>query len=228
MQSTNTTFFCSNSDSVLQSIALIELAKAGWVEAVAVNNRCWPVMIHQLLAMSLAGNGVSPSDAWKHLQTVPDFQGISKEEFDQLIDWLMADNSMILVSGVLVLGPTAQRRFGRRNFMELSAVFSSPQSYGVHSTADQPLGTLGQDFVDGLVEHVSCFLLGGRAWAVTFIDHKDRVVQVTAAPRGRQPTWGGFLPQFIGEGLCSKIRDVLATSESYSYLDAQARRELDG
>ena len=119
MQSTNTTFFCSNSDSVLQSIALIELAKAGWVEAVAVNNRCWPVMIHQLLAMSLAGNGVSPSDAWKHLQTVPDFQGISKEEFDQLIDWLMADNSMILVSGVLVLGPTAQRRFGRRNFMEL-------------------------------------------------------------------------------------------------------------
>jgi len=226
-QSANTTFFCSTNDSVLQAIALIELAKAGWVENVAVSSRCWPVMIHQLLAMSLAGNGISPSDAWSHFQTVPDFKGISKEEFDRLIDWLIADNSMILVSGVLVLGPTAQRRFGRRNFMELYAVFSSPQSYAVHTAADQPLGTLGQDFVDGLVEDVSCFLLGGRAWAVTFIDHKERVVKVTTAPRGKQPTWGGFLPQFIGEGLCSRIRDVLASSEHYAYLDTDSRRELD-
>ena len=226
-QAANTTFFCSSGDSVLQAIALIELAKVCWVEDIAVNNRCWPVMIHQLLAMSLAGNGVSPSDAWDHLSTVPDFQGILKDEFDRLIDWLIQDNALILVSGLLVLGPTAQRRFGRKNFMELYAVFSSPQSYSVHTAADQPLGTLGQDFVDGLVEQVSCFLLGGRAWAVTRINHQDRIVKVQPAPRGKQPTWGGFLPQFIGEGLCSKIRGVLVSSELYAYLDADARRELD-
>ena len=226
-QAANTTFFCSRGDSVLQAIALIELAKSGWVEDVAVNTRCWPVMIHQLLAMSLAGGGVSPADAWGHLSTVPDFQGISKHEFDRLVDWLIQDNALIRVSGLLVLGATAERRFGRRNFMELYAVFSSPQSYSVHTATDQPLGTLGQDFVDGLVEQVSCFLLGGRAWAVTQINHQDRIVKVQAAPRGRQPTWGGFLPQCIGEGLCSKIRDILISSESYAYLDADARRELD-
>ena len=33
------------------------------------------------------------------------------------------------------------RKFGRRNFMELYAVFSSPQSYNVETTAGQPLGT---------------------------------------------------------------------------------------
>ena len=226
-QAANTTFFCSSGDSVLQAIALIELAKAGWVEDVAVNNRCWPVMIHQLLAMSLAGNGVSPTDAWNHLNTVPDFQGISREEFDRLLEWLIQDNALIEVSGLLVLGPTAQRRFGRKNFMELYAVFSSPQSYSVQTSNDQPLGTLGQDFVDGLVEQVSCFLLGGRAWAVAQINHQDRVVKVQPAPRGKQPTWGGFLPQFISEVLCTKIRDVLASTDAYSYLDADARRELD-
>jgi ATP-dependent Lhr-like helicase len=132
-----------------------------------------------------------------------------------------------LVSGLLVLGPTAQRRFGRKNFMELYAVFSSPQSYSVHTACDQPLGTLGQDFVDGLVEQVSCFLLGGRAWAVAQISHQDRVVKVQPAPRGKQPTRGGFLPQFIGEGLCTKIRDVLVSSEAYGYLNAEACRELE-
>lgn len=226
-QAANTTFFCSSADSVLQAIAVIELAKAGWVEDVSVNNRCWPVLIHQVLAMALAGNGISPTDAWNHLQTVPDFQGISKGEFDRLMDWLIQDNALILVSGLLVLGPIAQRRFGRRNFMELYAVFSSPQSYSVHTASDQPLGTLGQDFVDGLVEQVSCFLLGGRAWSVTQISHSDRMVKVQPAPRGKQPTWGGYLPQFIGEGLCSKIRDVLVSADSYAYLDPDARRELD-
>ena len=31
------------------------------------NDRCWPVLIHQLLAMSLAGDGVTAEDAWEHL-----------------------------------------------------------------------------------------------------------------------------------------------------------------
>jgi len=183
-QAANTTFFCSNSDSVLQSIALIELAKAGWVENVVVNDRCWPVLIHQVLAMSLAGNGVSPEDAWEHLSTVPDFRGISRDEYDQLIAWMIQDNSLILTSGVLVLGPQAERRFGRRNFMELYAVFSSPQSYTVQTADNRPLGTLSQDFVDGLVDGVSCFLLGGRAWLVNFTNHSERTVHVANAPRG--------------------------------------------
>jgi hypothetical protein len=33
----------------------------------------------------------------------------------------------------LLIGPKAERRFGRRNFMELYAVFSSPQSYSVQT-----------------------------------------------------------------------------------------------
>ena len=226
-QTANTTFFCSNSDSVLQAIALIELAKSHWVENIVVNDRCWPVMIHQLLAMSLAGNGVSPEDSWQHLSHVPDFRGISRKEFDDLIDWMIQDNSLILTSGLLVLGPQAERRFGRRNFMELYAVFSSPQSYTVKSADGRPLGTLSQDFVDGLVDGVSCFLLGGRAWLVNFTDHSERVINVASAPRGRQPTWGGFLPQFLGFDLCQKILDVLCSDETYAYLDAQAANELD-
>ncbi|MFU8803924.1 MAG: DEAD/DEAH box helicase, partial [Bradymonadaceae bacterium] len=49
-QSANTTFFCESPETVLQAIALIELAKKGWVESVEVNDRCWPVLVHQLLA----------------------------------------------------------------------------------------------------------------------------------------------------------------------------------
>ena len=70
-QVANTTFFCETAEGVLQAIALIELAKSGWVEQVAVNNLCWPILIHQLLAMSLASNGVALQPAWEHLSLSP-------------------------------------------------------------------------------------------------------------------------------------------------------------
>ncbi len=220
-QAANTTFFCESTEGVLQAVALVELARAGWVERVEVEARCWPVLIHQLLAMALASDGISAEEAWQHLSRVADFRGIERAEYDRLIAWMLADGALRSASGRLVLGPKAERRFGRKNFMELFAVFSSPQTYTVQM-GGQPLGTLSQGFVDRLVDGVSCFLLGGRAWAVVRVDHDDRRVLVEAAPRGRQPTWGGFLPQFLGFEVCQQIRRVLASEERYAYLDDAA------
>ena len=65
---------------------------------------------------------------------------------------MLTDGGLRDVGGRLVLGPKADKRFGRKNFMELYAVFSSPQSYTVQTMAGQPLGTLSQGFVDRLVD----------------------------------------------------------------------------
>ncbi|MCB9599938.1 MAG: DEAD/DEAH box helicase [Sandaracinus sp.] len=225
-QSANTTFLCESSDAVLQAIALVELARTGWVESIEVEGRAWPVLVHQLLALSLANEGVTAEEAWRHLSKVPDFRGIHRAEYDRLLRWMLRDRSLVLVSGRLVIGPKAEKRFGRRNFMELYAVFSSPQSYSVVGKNGNPIGTLTQTFVDRLVEGASCFLLGGRAWVVLRVQHQERVLTVEAAPRGKQPTWGGFLPQFLGYELCQRIRGVLAGDEDYAYLDESARAVL--
>ena len=90
-------------------------------------------------------------------------------------NWMLRDGALRLACGRLVLGPKAERRFGRKNFMELFAVFSSPQTYTVQTADGQPLGSLNQAFVDRLVDGVSSFLLGGRAWAVVRVQHDDRL-----------------------------------------------------
>lgn len=223
-QIANTTFFCETTDGILLAIALIELAKEGWVENIDVNPRCWAVLIHQLLAMSLADDGVTPDEAWQQLRRVPDFRGIEAAEYERLVSWMLEDSSLLLASGRIVIGPKAERRFGRRNFMELYAVFSSPQSYTVQLSDGHALGTLTQDFVDRLVDDVSCFLLAGRPWVVVRVQHEDRRVVVESAPRGREPTWGGFLPQFLGLEVCQGIRKALVSDEEYPYLDPQAAR----
>ena len=225
-QAANTTFFCASADTVIQAIALIELAKRGWVESIEVNDRCWPVLVHQLLALALAHDGVPIEEAWDHLHRVPDLRGVARAEYDRLLAHMLRDRSLIEVGGRLVMGPKAERRFGRRNFMELFAVFSSPQSYRVLTTAAQPLGTLNQGFVDRLVEGISCFLLAGRPWAVLRIQHDDRSIIVEPAPRGREPTWGGYIPQFLGHDLCQAMLEVVAGEQGYPYLHDSAREVL--
>ncbi len=225
-QSANTTFFCESSMSVVQSIALIELAKRGWVESIDVDDRCWPVLIHQLLAMSLAREGIAALDAWEHLSRVPDFAGIGSDEFDRLIEHLVADDTLRLAGGALVLGPQAERRFGRRNFMELFAVFSTPKTYLVVAPGGVELGTLSQTFVDQLVDQVSSFLLGGRPWAVMHVSHDDRRVFVEPSPRGKRPTWGGLTPQYLSRELCEAMRAVFAGTEMPPYLEERAAEVL--
>jgi ATP-dependent Lhr-like helicase len=176
--------------------------------------------------MALAGGGISQEEAWTHLSKVPDFAGISRTEFDRLIRWLLADGGLREASGLLVIGPKAEKRFGRKNFMELFAVFTSPISYTVVTGAGQPLGSLQQEFVDRLVDGVSSFLLGGRGWVVQRIQHDDRRVFVDPAPRGKQPTWGGYIPQFLGFEVCQKMREILLSSTAFPYLDEQAAAVL--
>ncbi len=224
----NTTFFCESTESVLQATALVELARARWIEDVELSDRCWPVLIHQLLAMALAENGVRPEACWEHLHRLPDFRGIQRAEFDRLLAWMQRDGSLLLTSGLLVLGPKAERKFGRRNFMQLYAVFSSPQSYLVETAEGLPIGSLTQAFVDNLVDQVSSFLLAGRAWTVQRILHDERRVKVNPAPRGQQPSWAGsFIPQFLSREVSQKMLEILTSRTRYPYLRDNAARSLD-
>ena len=225
-QPANTTFFCTNGDSVLLATALIELAKTKWVEDVPVLDRCWPVLVHQLFALALARDGIPPDEAWTLLSRVPDFTGITRAEFNRLLTFMLRDRSLEMASGRLLLGPKAERRFGRKNFMELYSVFSSPQTYTVVTMNGRPLGSLQQDFVDRLVDGASSFLLGGRGWSVVHVSHGDRRVKVVPTGRGAQPTWGGYLPQFLGFGVAQQVLRLLVREDEPGYLHASAMGAL--
>jgi ATP-dependent helicase Lhr and Lhr-like helicase len=226
-QTPNTTFLAQSSEAVLLAMALIELAKRGYVERVELDPRSWPVLIHQTLAMALAKDGVTREDAHHHHQRVPDFSGITRDEYDRLIDWMLHDQALRIASGRLVLGPKAEHEFGRKNFMELYAVFTSPSAYTVQlASTGQPLGTLEQAFVDRLSDGVSTFLLAGRPWAVNHIQHDDRRVIVQPATSAHEPTWGGYLPQFLSLDITRTILDILTNDQRYPYLDPNATQVL--
>jgi ATP-dependent Lhr-like helicase len=225
-QAANTTFYCETPDEVLQATAIVELAREGWVESVADQARCWPVLVHQLLAMTLQFGAVSAERCWDQLARVPDFSAITRPEFDEVIEHMQAHDYLFESGGLLSIGTKTERAFGRKNFSELYAVFSSPVLYRVQTAAGKDLGSLEQNFVDRLVDEMSSFLLGGRAWTVEVVNHKDRTIRVREAPRGGKPSWGGFLPQHLGFHLCQRMRQILSEDTVYPYLSAVAQTAI--
>ncbi len=125
--------------------------------------------------------------------------------------------------GLLSMGERAERVFGKKNFMELYAVFSSPIMYRVQTEAGRDLGALDQAYVDRLVAEMTSFLLGGRAWTVEHVNHGDKIVRVRPAPGGQKPSWGGYIPQHLSFEICQRVREILVSEEtSYPYVDAAA------
>jgi ATP-dependent helicase Lhr and Lhr-like helicase len=222
----NMTFLCDEAPYVVQSTALVLLAAQGWVENVRQETRAWPVLVHQILAMTQEHGGVSTERCWRLLQRVPDFRDISEAEYLELVEHMKRDGYLFEAGGLLSMGSTAERVFGRKNFLELYAVFSSPVLYKVQTESKRDLGSLEQNFVDRLVEEMSTFLLGGRAWLVVGLDHEDRLVRVRPAPRGKKPSWGGFIPQFLGFEVCQEMKAVLVSDEDYPFLDEKAKAAL--
>jgi ATP-dependent Lhr-like helicase len=178
--------------------------------------------------MTQQHGGISAERCWQMIERVPDFRGISKDEYLGLVEHMKRTEYLFESGGLLSMGRESERAFGKKNFLELYAVFSSPVLYRVETEAKRELGSLEQAFVDRLVDEMSTFLLGGRAWLVVGVDHGERLVRVKAAPRGNKPSWGGFVPQFLGKEICREMRAILASEEEedFAFLDARAKASL--
>ena len=222
----NTTFLCADVEQIIQAFAIIELAKEGWIEDVALTRRCWPVLAHQLLAMSLATGGLDEDRAFNTLKYVTDLSGITRDEYDAVIDHMLAENYLFRVGQILVMGDEGERVFGKKNFMEMYSVFTSPQLFTVETLAGRELGSLEQAFVDELFEQESTFVLAGRQWLVERINLRERRVRVSAASSGKNPAWSSFVPQHLGYTLCQRIRDVLVSDDLPGILHRTAREAL--
>ncbi|WP_419174439.1 DEAD/DEAH box helicase [Desulfosediminicola sp.] len=223
----NTTFFIEKESKLLQAIAIVELARSHWVENVRTQRKVWHILLHQIMAMCLERGAVSPNMLWDQLHEAYCFSEISREKFDQFIGFLLSKDFLHDDGRMYSLGLKAEKAFGRKNFMEIYSVFSTPLEFEVSGLSGEMIGTVQWDFLEKLLEESAAFYLAGRAWFVERIEWKNKCVLVVPAPAGKVPKWGGTTPSFLSYELCRKMRDILISDESYPYLDIGSKESLD-
>jgi ATP-dependent Lhr-like helicase len=200
----NCLFLVRDGDALVQAAALLLLWGRGWVEPVVAPPEPRHLVAQQLLALCLQEHRIGDRlwpQWWNGL--APFGPGA-----EPILRHLIAHNYLDSDGGMLFVGPQAEKTFGRRHFMELTAVFTGPPEFTVLLGRTE-LGRIDPSLLTEEVHGDRRLLLGGRSWRVTYIDWRRRRCFVEPADGGGKARWLQRGWAGLGFELTRTMRDVL-------------------
>lgn len=217
-------------EALLRGTAVLLRWADGYVEPIIPPPAPFHLAAQQLLALSLqeAGIGREVWAGWLGQLVVlgPD----AAAAVPAVTEYLVTAGFLVDDSGMLGVGQEAEAALGRRHFMRLLSVFTSPPVFSVrHGRVEiglvpdetlmvRPAGRAGGG--------AAVLLLAGRSWAIVHIDWSRRVVQVEPTDAPGVARWLGS-PQPLGDVVARGIREVLLGSDPAGVaLSRRARERL--
>ncbi|MEL5953199.1 DEAD/DEAH box helicase [Streptomyces sp. CLV115] len=213
----NCLFLATRKDTLLQAAGLLLLWGRGWVEPVVAPPEPRHLVAQQLLAATLQEhklgdqlwpeqwNGLAPFDR----SAAPILRHLTDEGF------LDTDG------GMLFIGPEAERRFGRRHFIELTASFTAPPQFTVLSGRTE-IGQMDPSVLTEERPGPRRLLLAGRSWQVTFIDWGRKRAFVEPVDGGGIAKWSSGTFMGLSHALTRAMRAVLLGSDPVVSLTRRA------
>lgn len=221
----NCTFLAIEPDGLLRAAAIVRLFRHGFVESVPVVTRAAHLLAHQLMALTIQREGGIPvADWWAWVSAATPFRELTEVDRQELVAHMIAHDIVTEADGRFVLGARGEKLYGWRNFAELYAVFSTPQTLKVLWGTSE-IGTIDALFAQqGKLDELS-FVLGARAWRAVAIDWNEGFVRVEPMTASGLARWQGS-PRLLGAELCQSIRSLLVEDGVDAEWSQRARTKL--
>jgi ATP-dependent Lhr-like helicase len=190
--SRNCLFLATSDDALLRAAALLDLWESGFVEPVTPPARPLHLFAQQLMALSLQEGGIGVRDWRDWLGRLPVFGNERPEVLEEIVAHLLGHRILYSDGIRLSFGDAGEDLYGRRHFMELVSVFTSPPVFKVMHGRKE-LGSVDQiTFLRHRDDEPVVLSLGGRNWMVTSLDWKRReAFAVPADSKGKSQWQGG-------------------------------------
>lgn len=200
----NCLFLTTNDDALLLALGVARKWSEHWVEAAVPPPEPWGIVVQQILAATLERGLWAPQELLELM--VGAFPELARGDIAALIDHLVAGSYLVSDAGLLQIGPTTEREFGRSHYLDLLASFSgSPLLTGRFGSAE--VGYIDPTVLTG--ENANrLILLGGRSWRVTEIEWRRRIVWLEPVKEGGTARWIGG-GRGMGAEVSAAIRAVL-------------------
>ena len=218
----NCLFLATRERSLLQAAGLLFLWGQGWVEPVSAPPQPRHLVAQQLLALTLQEHRFGDrlwTDQWNGLAPFD-------RSAEPILRHLIREGFIDSDGGLLFVGPEAEKRFGHRHFIELTASFTAPPQFTVLSGRSE----IGRSDPSVLTEQrpgPRRLLLAGRTWQVTYVDWRRRRVFVEPAEGGGVAKWTASGIAGLSFQLTRAMRGVLLGSDPRVALTERARTRLD-
>ncbi|WP_371588581.1 DEAD/DEAH box helicase [Streptomyces virginiae] len=182
----NCLFLTTDEDGLLSAAALLLLWSRGWVETVTAPPEPRHIVAQQVLALCLQEHRVGDrlwQEWWGGL-------GPFGPAAEPIVRHLIDEGYLHRDGGMLFIGPEAERRFGYRHFMDLTAVFTAAPEFTVLAGRTE-IGSTNPALLTEEIAGPRRLLLAGRSWQVTYIDWSRRRCFVEPVESGGKARWGG-------------------------------------
>lgn len=215
----NCLFLTLDESGLLAAAALLLQWSRGWVEPVVAPPEPRHIVAQQILALCLQEQQVGDR-LWQEW-----WAGLAPfgQSAEPIVRHLVDEGYLDQDGGMLFIGPEAERRFGHRHFMNLTAVFTAAPEFTVLSGLTE-IGRTDPSLLTESIQGPRRLLLAGRSWQVTYIDWNRRRCFVEPVDSGGKAKWSGmgFIRPTSYE-LTRAARDVLLGTDPQVQLTGRAR-----
>lgn len=198
--SRNMTLLSTDDAELVRSTALMLLWSEGYVEAIEPPPEPAHIAAQQILAIALQEGQVGRHVWAEWLGGLP---LATPEDRELILAGLLEHGLLDEDEQMLFIGPEAERRYGRRHFMEVMSVFTSePQVTVLNGRIE--IGTVDPMALLTKVQGPRRLALAGRSWTVTSVDWNRRKAYV-------EPAEGAGLARWLGSSapLPSRLVDAM-------------------
>ncbi len=218
----NCLFLATTDEALLCAAGLALLWRRGYVEHIRPPPKPYQVVAQQIMALVLQHAG---SERVAIARTIGrTFRELPPGLVEELLGHMLQTEILWQDAGVLWFGSRGEKEFGRRNFLELLSVFTSPLQIQVRY-GNTDIGTVDPLSLRREDDQPTILQLAGRGWKVTSVDWARRVASVEPSKQQGRSRWVGS-PRFLGFDLCRAVRSVLAGRDPEVTLSRRAQTRL--
>ncbi|OCB36725.1 hypothetical protein A5676_20325 [Mycobacterium malmoense] len=201
--SRNTLFLATSLDGLLDAAAVLLLWKRGFVEDIVAPPHPRHLAAQQLLALALQEGSFGASDWprwWGDLPLMADGA--------EVLAYLREQEFLVEDLGLLMIGPRAEKEFGKRHFMDLLSTFVADLELRVIAGIKE-IGFVSPLAIPaGKDREQRPLVLAGRGWLVQYVDWERFTVWVEEIPTKGDVKWpSGAVTQSFD--VCHAKREVL-------------------
>lgn len=221
--------FLTTSDEALWTAAgLTRLWRTGFVEPVTAPPLPAHLLAHQILALVLQEGSVG-ANLWQEWLGTPLVLGDDVSMLsDAVLEHLTGKGFVHVDGGILSIGREAEATFGRRHFIDLTSVFTSPPIFTVLAGRREigQIHDLGIWAAFQVRNGPPTLLLAGQGWRILEVDWRRRQVHVELVEAKGRTSYRGAGPPLRFE-LAQSIGAVLAGDDPGLTLSRRASEQLD-
>ncbi|MDA7918232.1 DEAD/DEAH box helicase [Mariniblastus sp.] len=196
-------------NQTVKTCALVDLWRDGHIESAFPPENPMHIVAQQLMALCLQNHGIGRDELIQQISPPLAATDISLQQVNEIVDWMLEEEMLFEDTGIVSLGRSGEEEFGRRHFLDLVSVFSTPPMFKVFH-GRQEVGEVDPLTFIQMTEEPGFILLAGRSWLVNHVDWRRWVAHVEPARAAGKSRWAGASPLLSYE-LCQSYKNILAS-----------------